>query len=159
MMGPIDAAYQAMNQVLADRLVNAGYLAAPSGLQIDPESMVGPDDDEEGVEFQSVAGVFKGDTRPVRTLMGGPRRRYVVERTSRLELAAWGFDRDRWRAVLDGAVLGCSTLAEEDPTLSGQAEQFEVVGIEADPFPPNGEQAVLTFTLRVRAGDPLGGTY
>lgn len=158
MSGPIETAYQAMTEVLAERLVAIGLLTTTAGLQIDPEGEIAPEEDEEATDNQAAAGVFKGDTRPVRALLGGPRRRWVVERTSRLELAVWGPDRAARRLLIDQAVATCSTLAEDDPTLSGQAEQFEVAGVEAEPFPPNGEQAVLTFTLRVRAGDPLGGT-
>lgn len=160
MTGPIDAAYHAFAQGLARRLVSAGFINDPLGLQVDPESDIAPEDDGgEGSEVETAAGVFKGDTQPVRTLMGGPRRRYVVERSPRLELAAWGVNTDRWKAAMAAATAGIAAMIDDDPTLGGAAERLELTGLESDPFPPNGEQAVFTFTLRVRSGDPLGGTY
>lgn len=155
-MTPIDTAYQAQAGGLATALLGAGFLASTDQLQVDPSSPNAMDGDE--ASFATAAALVKLTTTSPRAIMGGPTRRYVVERTSRLELGVVGPDAAARAEVLGAALAACAALPEDDPTLGGLVERFFVGDQEDDDLPPNGAKVFLTFTLRLRSGDPLGLT-
>lgn len=155
-MGPIDRAYAALGASLAGVLVGSGLLESVAGLQIDPAHVL-----EETGEIDGVvrwAALVKLGTQAVRTIMGGPAARYVVEREARLELAVAGPAKDWCADVWAAALPAIAALPTADPTLGATAERFRISGLEDDDFPPNGAKALITFVLRVRSGDQLGLT-
>ena len=152
----IETAYSAFAEAVATALVTAGYLSQPAGLQIDPESLVEPTGEETSV--QRSATLEKIQTGPVRQILGRPERRWVVERSCRVEMMACGPARAPRLEVDAAAVAALATLANVAPTLSGACERLTLTGVEDEPVPPNGVSKIFTFTLRVRSGDPLGTT-
>lgn len=158
MTAPIEAAYAALADLIAQTLVGAGFLGATSLLEVDPEAPFEPSGDE--TEVVAAAALVKVRTGPVRQMLGRPAsaRRYVVERECRLELAQAGPNREA-RLSRDAAVVAAlAVLPDQDPTLGGKVERW-ILGEQADDeLPPNGTSVFVTFTLRVRSADPLGRT-
>lgn len=152
----IETAYAAFAEAVGDALVEAGYLSAAADLQIDPEALVEPTGEETSV--QRSATLEKIQTGPVRQILGRPERRWVVERSCRVELMAAGPARVTRLEIDAAAVSALATLANDLPTLSGACERLTLTGVEDEPVPPNGVSKIFTFTLRVRSGDPLGTT-
>lgn len=158
MTAPIEAAYTALAEALEAALVDAG-LIGEGRLERDPTAMWDPEG-EEGAT-QSAAALFKLETKPVRDLMGGGVRRFVVERECRLELASWGpvdDGEDTHEARLDAAIDAVAPLPETDPTLGQTCERLELTDSADEEFWPSGLKRMVTFTIRLRAGDRLGRT-
>lgn len=157
--GPLDTAHIALHDALADGLVAAGFISSPELLERDPESSWEPDGEE--TEVQTACALYRLQTRPVRQLMGGSGPRWVVERDLRLELSATGpapagdpTHEERITALL----LAAAAVPSDDPTLGQTCERLELTGLEDDDLPGRGVKKAITFTIRVRAGDPLGLT-
>lgn len=152
----IETAYAALVEAVGAALAHEdiGFLASAALLQVDPEAPVELAGDVEDIE--TAASVEKVETRPVRQILGRPERRYVVERTCRVELQAVGPARATRLEIDAAAVSALAVLPDQSPTLGGTCERWQLTGVEDDPLPPNGVAKVLTFTLRVRSGDPLG---
>jgi hypothetical protein len=159
MTAPIETAYEALADAIAGALVEAGFILAAGDLAIDPPSAIEPIGDE--TEVQTAAELFRLETKPVRELMGGGVKRWVVERTCRLELAAFGpvpDGEDNHEARLAAVFDAVAPLPATDPTLSQTVERLELVESQDDDLPPNGLKKSITFMIRLRAGDPLGRT-
>lgn len=152
----IETAYSAFTDAVAAALVAAGYLTDPAHLAIDPEDLVEPTGAE--TEVMRAATVEKGETGPVRRILGRAAPRWVVERRCRVELLAYGPAQAERLAVDAAAVSALAGLETAAPTLSGQCERLTLVGVEDTPVAPNGVAMAFAFTLRVRSGDPLGTT-
>lgn len=158
---PIEDAYLALSERLADHLVAAGFVPTADRLLIDPEARWEPEGAE--TEVQTAAALFQLRTAPVRQLMGaGPDRpRWVVERDARLELSATGAvpegDPTHGQRILTVLAL-VAGLPASDPTLGQQCERLELTVAEDNDVPTIGRASGITFTLRVRSSDPLGLT-
>lgn len=159
MTAPIDAAYAIFCGALAEALVDAGFIAAVEGLEIDPPGPCHPSGDETSV--QTAAQLFALDIQIVRPLLGSGTPRYLLDFGYRLELAAFGpapdggpDDKARMKAAMDAI----APVADADPTLTQTCDRVSLVGAEDDDLPPNGVKTALTFNIRLRAGDPLGRT-
>lgn len=150
----IDTAYAAFTDAVAAALVEAGFLDQAPDLNIDPEDMVEPTGDE--LVTTRAATVEKGETAPVRQILGRPEQRWVVERTCRVELLQYGPASDQRRTVDADAIVAIAGLASSLPTLGGACERLLLSESEQTPVEPNGVARSFTFTLRVRSGDPLG---
>lgn len=151
----VPAAYAALADRLAASLVATAFLGATAQLRLDPESPFEVTGDETSVVAE--AALFGVATRVARDILGVPRR-YVVERECRLELGLAGPDRAVRLARMDATLAALAVLPETDRTLGGQCERWDLTASEDDDLPPNGQAVMLTFTLRVRSGDPLGLT-
>ena len=152
----IEPAYDALAGAIAADLVAAAFLPTAGVMEVDPSSPFTPAGDER--ELVRAAALVKVGTGVVRTLLGGERPRYVVERQCRLELALAGPARLLRDAIADEALGRLAQLPARLPTLGGTAERL-VLGEQADDeLPPNGVSLFLNFTIRVRSGDPLGRT-
>jgi hypothetical protein len=152
----IDDAYAAFADALAAALVESGYLADATELQVDPESLIEPTGDE--TDIVRTAALEKIQTGPVRQILGLPSQRYVVERQCRVELMASGPAREDRLEVDAAAVAAVAVLPNTLPTLGGACERLLLTGVEDEPVAPNGVAKIFTFTIRVRSGDPLGMT-
>ena len=153
-MGPIDRAYAALAAALTGALVGSGLLESAEKFEIDPASPMEPTGEAD--EVFRWAGLVRLPTTVQRQMLGSGAGRFVVEMDARLELAVAGPEK-AWRDQVWAAALpALSNLPEADPTLGGTAERFWISAFEPDDFPPNGAQALVTFTLRVRSGDRLG---
>lgn len=153
----IEPAYTALAARLAQRLVACGFLSSLDALKVDPESAFEPDGEE--TEVTTSAALVKVKTAPVRQTLGRPTGpRYVVERECGLDLSIAGPAQDL-KALLELAVMtAVATTPGDDPTLGGLCERLELTGRNDNEIEPNGLAVFLTFTLRVRSGDPLGMT-
>lgn len=152
----IETAYAALTAALGQALTTAGFISAAEALRVDPEDLIEPTGDE--LDVQTSAMVERGETRPVRQILGRPQPRWVVEMDCRLELMIWGpSGADRLEISID-AIAAVSTLPAVAPTLSNACERLLLTGLDAAPIEPNGVSKTFTFTLRVRSGDPLGAT-
>lgn len=152
----IEPAYSALAAAIADDLVAAQFLLATTDLKIDPAAPFSPTGDER--VLVRAGALVKVRTVPVRTLLGGESPRYVVERECRLELALAGPARLLKVTVADAALALLAQLPARLPTLGGTAERLVLGEQTDDELPPNGVSLFLTFTIRVRSGDPLGRT-
>lgn len=159
MASPIETAYAALVEAVGEALVEAGFLSTTEALREDPEGVWEPDGEEGGQV--SAAAVFKLRTAPVRPLMGGGVRRWVVDRQVRVELASAGPTPDAGDANevrLTAALAALAVLPSDDPTLGQTCERCELIEADDDDLPPNGARKTVSFAIRVRAGDPLGQT-
>lgn len=152
----IDAAYTALADRLAAALVACEFISQVSELKVDPSAVFEPDGDEE--TLITVASLSQLQTAPVRTMIGGSSPRYVVERQCRLELAMAGPERLMSEPLIKAALAAVAIIPAAAPTLGGAAERITLGQREDEDLPPNGTALSLTFTLRVRSGDPLGCT-
>ena len=152
----IEPAYAQLASRIAEALVGAEFLTAAADLKVDPPAPFTPMGDER--DLVRAAALVKVQTGSVRQLLGGPGPRQEVERQCRLELAIAGPDRVRRAARVDDALAALAVLPVLHPTLSGTAERLMLGEQTDDELPPNGVSFFLTFTLRVRSGDPLGRT-
>lgn len=152
----IEPAYNALAAAIAADLVAADFLPTAGVMEVDPSSPFTPAGDER--ELVRAAALVKVGTGVVRTLLGGERPRYVVERQCRLELALAGPARLLRDAVADEALGRLAQLPARLPTLGGTAERLVLGEQTDDELPPNGVSLFLNFTIRVRSGDPLGRT-
>lgn len=152
----IDAAYLALCDRVASALVEAGFLPEAERLQIDPEDLIEPDGDE--LTVVNAASIEKGETRPLRPILGRPERRWVVERQARVELLSYGPARETRLEIDAEAVAALALIGVADPTLGGACERCDLVSLEDGTTPPNGVTKVFTYALRVRSGDPLGAS-
>ncbi|MNT73171.1 hypothetical protein D3C72_2118450 [compost metagenome] len=82
----------------------------------------------------------------------------MIERECRLELALAGPARLLRDDVASDTLDRLAQLPARMPTLSGTAERLTLGEQTDDELPPNGISLFLTFTIRVRSGDPLGRT-
>jgi hypothetical protein len=152
----IEPAYSALAAAIAADLVAAQFLPAATDLMIDPEAPFSPSGDER--VLVRAAALVKVRTGVVRTLLGGAGPRYVIERECRLELALAGPARLLRDDVADATLGLLALLSARLPTLGGAAERLTLGEQTDDELPPNGISLFLTFTIRVRSGDPLGRT-
>lgn len=158
MTAPIETAYTALGDMLDEALALAGFITE-GALKRDPQNRWEPEGEE--TEVQTAAALFSLNTEAVRTLLGGGVRRFVVERTCRLELAAVGpvpagedNHETRLLAVLDLV----APLSEADPTLGQTCERLVLTTLEDEDLDPGGLKKAITFTIRLRSGDRLGRT-
>lgn len=152
----IEPAYAALAAAIASDLVAAAFLPAAGVMEVDPSAPFTPSGDER--ELVRAAALVKVRTGVVRTLLGGAGPRYVIERECRLELALAGPARLLRDTVADQALARLAQLPAHLPTLGGTAERLVLGDQTDDELPPNGVSLFLTFTIRVRSGDPLGRT-
>lgn len=152
----IEPAYSALADAIAADLVAAGFLPTVNVMEVDPSAPFTPAGDER--ELVRAAALVKVSTGVVRTLLGRAAPRYVVERQCRLELALAGPARLLRDEIADAAVGRLAQLPVRLPTLGGSAERLILGEQTDDELPPNGVSLFLTFTIRVRSGDPLGRT-
>lgn len=152
----IETAYAAFTAEIAAALAHedVAFIATAAALQVDPEAPIelGGDPDI----FETAASVDKGDTGPVRQILGRPEQRWIVGRDCRVELQASGPNRSERLAAIAAAASALAVLPNGDPTLGGTCERLLLTGVEDETLEPNGVAKILTFTLRVRSGDPLG---
>lgn len=152
----IEPAYVRLGQLLAQALVATDFIAATTALKIDPTAPFAPTGNERQLVRAAALVVVK--TEPVRTLLGRPQPRYVVERGARLELALAGPAKDLRKQISDDTLNALAVLPGLNPTLDGMAERFLLGAQTDDELPPNGISIFIDFTIRVRSGDPLGRT-
>lgn len=152
----IETAYTAFAAAVQVALREAEYLLPDGPLEIDPDSPFEPSGDEE--DLIRAAALVKLRTYVARQAMGRPAgsRRYVVERECRVELAMAGPNRAGRLVIEPAAVAALALLPEVNPTLNGACERLVMGERTDDELPPNGAAVFLTFTLRVRSGDPMG---
>lgn len=159
MSGAMDDAYRALGDTIAEALVAAGFLSAIEKLEIDPEGDWEPDGED--TEVQTGASLIRLQTRPVRQIFGGGRTHYVVERDVSLSVGAAGTvpAGDPTHEQRVGELLPLlAAIPADDPTLGGACERVEMTAADDDLLPSDGIRKTLTFTIRVRSGDPLGMT-
>lgn len=155
-MGPMLRAYAALAAELETALIGAGLLTHPGQLAIDPPDSILEEGEPDGV--LAAAALVEVETLPVRTVMGGPGPRYVVERTVRLSASVASPEKD-WRDGVAARVAeAVATLQVRKPTLDDAAERLMLTDATPEDLPPNGVSCLFTFVLRVRSGDPLGLT-
>lgn len=152
----IDAAYAALCDHVAAALVAAGFLTNPEQLEIDPEDLIEPSGDE--LTVMNAAAIEKGETQPLRPILGRPQRRWVVERRVRVELLSYGPAGETRLEIAADAVAALASVGLADPTLGGACERCDMVSLEDGTTPPNGVTKAFTYALRVRSGDPLGAS-
>lgn len=154
----IETAYAAFAAAAGTALAHAdvGFLASADLLKVDPEAPIETGGDPDTFETAASADIIQ--TGPVRQILGRPEPRWVVERQCRVELQAAGPDRAERLAALAAAASALAVLPNTAPTLSGACERLTLTGVEDEVFEPNGVGKILSFTLRVRSGDPLGTT-
>lgn len=152
----IETAYDALAALIEASLTATEFLPLGERLQIDPESPFEPSGDETDVVRS--AALVKVRTYVARQTLGRPagQRRFVVERECRLELGIAGPNRDRRLTIKADTLAALAQLPETQPTLGGACERVVLAERTDDELPPNGVATFLTFTLRVRSGDPLG---
>ena len=151
----LPAAYQALGRTLQQGLVAAGVLANPSAFVLDPSVPLEPA--EGSPTLIAAAGLVGLETSAEARFIGSPRR-YQVERQARLELAVAGPDPAARAAVVARALTALARIPEVDPTLNGLCERLEVLALEDEDWPPDGQKILITFLLRVRSADALGMT-
>lgn len=154
----IETAYTALRDLLQETLQSTGFLGSGQDLELDPESPFAPSGDE--TDIISAAALVKVKTGPVRQLLGraADQPRYVVERECRLELAIAGPSRANRLAIDAETLTTLALLPAQHPTLGELVERFNLTEQTDDELPPNGVATFVTFTLRIRSGDPLGRT-
>lgn len=152
----IEPAYAAFVAAVATSLVEAGFLSAAGKLEVDPEDLIEPDGS--ALETKRSASVEKGETAPVRQMLGRPEQRWIVERTCRVELLQYGPAQEQRHEVDAAAVAAMARIAVDLPTKPGVFERLFLDSSEFTPVDPNGASYAFTFRIRVRSGDPLGVT-
>ncbi len=155
MTAVIDLAYGELQRLIGVALVGCQFIKDQAGLQVDPPNSFEPQGYDEFLVTS--AAILKLSASPTAQMLGATPR-YVVERTHRLELGAAGPQQADWQAALDNAVTACAPIAAVNPTLGGLCERLFLTVDETDDLPPDGQKAILTFTIRLRSGDPLGRT-
>lgn len=153
---PIEDAYSALCFSIASALQSSGFVADADTIKIDPPEDLEPEGDAS--DLLTAAAIVQGDTKPVQTFMGGPAPRYVVEREVNVELAAIGPKELDRKQAMTSAVTALCEIPGADATLGSAAEGCEITDQASGDLPPNGLKRIVTFVLRVRAGDPLGLT-
>lgn len=151
----IEPAYEELAAQIEHALQLVDFLP-PDGLKVDPEAPFIPTGDE--ASTVRAASLVKVRTAPVRQLLGLPAPRYVVERQCQFELAIAGPQKYRRSDWMDAVLTALATIPADYPTLGGRAERLILGEQTDDELPPNGLTFSLTFTIRVRSGDPLGRT-
>lgn len=152
----IETAYEELALRVSEALNATEFLQDLTDLKIDPSAPFTPTGNER--TLVTAASLVKLRTGSVRQLLGGPAPRHVVERECRLEMALAGPDRLLRAYRIDSALGRLALLSATFPTLSGKAERLIVGEQTDDELEPNGLAFFLTFTIRVRSGDPLGRT-
>lgn len=152
----IEPAYEELARLIAGALCAAQFIDKASDLKIDPEAPFTPSGDER--DLVRAAALMKARTGSVRQLLGGQAPRHVVERQCQLEMAIAGPSRVLKAARVSEALVLLAGLPNAHPTLGGRAERLILGEQTDDDLPPNGVTFTLTFTIRVRSGDPLGRT-
>lgn len=159
MTAPVDTAYEALRAALETALLAAGFIADGEALKDEPEGPWEPEGDVDGVQVG--AALFPLEVVPVRQLMGGTVRRWVVELPCRGEFAIFGNvadGEDSHRVRMRSALDEMAVLPSTDPTLTQTVERLEIGGATYEDLPPSGLKMLVEFTLRLRSGDPLGRT-
>ena len=152
----IEPAYERLAEIIEGVLIGAGFVTEAGGLKVDPPAPFEPSGDER--QLITAASIVKVQTQSVRQILGRPLPRYVIERQCRVELAMAGPNRFGRMMINDDMLAGLARLPNDHPTLDGLAERLILVDQADDDLPPNGVTVTLTFTIRVRSGDPLGRT-
>lgn len=152
----VDTGFAALALAVSAALVDAGFIPIASALAIDDPDAVGPTGQEE--TFLTWAALTRGETRTVRTILGRPAPRYVVEHRASLELAWAGPDQAAGKAALASALPAVALLTVDTPTLNGFVERFFLEEGSEEQLAPNGWQITLTCAFRIRSSDPLGLT-
>jgi len=150
----VPGAFQALAAVVADALAGAGFIPISTALAVDDPTAVGPEGDE--TQFVTWAALTRGETRTVRSMLGRPKPRYVVEHRASLELAWAGPDREGGAVRLADALAAVAALPGNDPSIGGAVERFFIEEGSEEPLPPNGWQTTLLCAFRIRSSDPLG---
>lgn len=166
MTAPIDATYAVLLASLGAALFGAGFISVVGDLEDEPEGAWEPedptgDDDDPDAGVKTAAALFPLEANPVRQLMGGGVRRWVVELPCRLELAVVGpvaEGSDSHKTLIRAALDAVAVLPADDPTLTQTCERLEIGGGVYEDLPPSGLKMMIDFTIRLRAGDPLGRT-
>lgn len=164
MTAPIELAYEALGAKLAAALVAAEFLLATTDFVLNPTSPFEPtepdaEDDGEGEPtVQVTASLVKLKTGPVRQILGRPTQRFVVERLCLLELSVFGGDAARQAALYDAAITAAAGVPVAFSTLEGLCEMLLIAEAEDDAIAPSGDVTSITFSIRLRSGDPLGRT-
>lgn len=151
----VPIAFAGMASQLAQVLSRESFISGVDILSIDEDlsELIGDE-----VVYSTSAALTRGQTRTVRTILGRPLPRYVVEHRATLDLAWAGPDRAAGAARLSQALAAIGLLAAEDPTLDGVVERFFIEEGADEPLPPNGWSTSLVCAFRIRSGDPLGLT-
>lgn len=152
----VESGFDALRGRIAPALTRVGFIPGETRLAIDDPGGLEPTGDE--TEFQTWAGLTRGETRAVRTILGRSSPRYVVEHRAVLDLAWAGPDQGRGAIRLTSALTVVAALVFEDPTLGGGVERFFLEAGEDEPLSPNGRRTSLICAFRIRSGDPLGLT-
>lgn len=152
----VDAALNALASVLIERLLVSGYILTSADLHIDDADAVAPVGNE--ADYLTWAALTRGETRTVRTILGRPAPRYVVEHRATLQLAWAGPDGAAGRARHALALQAVATLPVDHPTLTGEVERLFLEAGDDEPLPPNGWGTTLVLAFRLRSSDPLGLT-
>jgi hypothetical protein len=145
-----------LGSIVSDTLTDTGFIPDAAGVAIDDPDAVGPNGDEE--VFLTWAALTRGETRTVRTILGRPKPRYVVEHRASLEMAWAGPDRQSGAEKLAQALAAIAALPGDNPTLSDTAERFFIEEGSEEGLSPNGWRTTLTCAFRIRSSDPLGLT-
>ena len=158
MTAPIETAYAAFATALRACMTAGGFLSNGALMLVDPEYDWEPEGGE--TEPVSAAALFRLETKPIRPLMGGGAPRYLVERTCQLVVASAGplAEGQTHEARLTAVVDAAAAIPGSDPTLGQTCERLTLVELADDELAPNGARKAVTFTIRLRAGDPLGRT-
>ena len=152
----IEPAYLRAAELFEQALISAGFITEAGALKIDPTAAFEPSGDER--VLITAASLVKVQTQSVRQIIGLPAPRHIVERQCRLELGIAGPRRDMRIAIDSDMLDALALLPNAHPTLDGLAERFTLDDQTDDDMPPNGVSVTLSFTIRVRSGDPLGRT-
>ena len=152
----IEPAYERLAELVEEVLIGAGFVTEPGGLKVDPTAAFEPQGDEH--QIVTAASLVKVQTQSVRQILGRAAPRHVVERQCRIELAMVGPNKGLRLMINDEMLMALALLPNEHPTLDGLAERLILLDQTDDDLPPNGVSVTLTFTIRVRSGDPLGRT-
>lgn len=152
----IEPAYERLAELVEEVLIGAGFVIEPGGLKVDPTAAFEPQGDER--QIVTAASLVKVQTQSVRQILGRAAPRHVVERQCRIELAMVGPNKGLRLTINDKMLMALALLPNEHPTLDGLAERLILLDQTDDDLPPNGVSVTLTFTIRVRSGDPLGRT-
>lgn len=158
MTAPMDIAAERLEAAINTALVGCGF-SSTGALATDDRATLEADGEAEG--HQTLAAFYFVDAKPVRALMGGATRRWVVEGEFRLETASFGATPTGWpthKALLDELLSAIAVLPEEDPTLGQTCERLEIEELQEDDFHVGGLKRSFTFIIRLRAGDRFGRT-
>ena len=158
MTAPIEIVYAAFTAAVADALVAAEFVPASDKVQVDPPNVFTPTGNES--VLVTAAAVVQWDTMPDRSMLGGGSERFAVKRKVTVELAAAGPARPAREAKLRAACVAVVALSKAenaglDLTAPAGVRVIAETMSRAD-LPPNGLQAILSFSLTCYAAVAFG---